>query len=129
MGTKIVWRGLPPDDLVMWPLPVVSSTRTLSPAPMWRVSPSLAVIEIPPRQADDILPARRPVPAVLVVRGGLAEYDGDRRQAFRHLAGARLLDPVDLDVAEMQLAIRILVQIVNTHRSTLPQVLAVTLIL
>jgi hypothetical protein len=39
---------LSPDDLVMWPLPVVSSTRTISPAPMWRVSPSLAVIEIPP---------------------------------------------------------------------------------
>jgi len=47
-GTKIVWRGLSPDDLVMWPLPVVSSTSTISPAPMWRVSPSLAVIEIPP---------------------------------------------------------------------------------
>jgi integrase/recombinase XerC len=32
----------------MWPLPVVSSTKTISPAPMWRVSPSLAVIETPP---------------------------------------------------------------------------------
>jgi hypothetical protein len=39
-GTKIVWRGLSPDDLVMWPLPVVSSTRAISPAPMWRVSPT-----------------------------------------------------------------------------------------
>jgi hypothetical protein len=39
---------LSPDDPVMWPLPVVFSTRTISPAPMWRVSPSLAVIEIPP---------------------------------------------------------------------------------
>jgi len=34
IGTKIVWRGLAPDDLVMWPLPVVSSTRTISPAPI-----------------------------------------------------------------------------------------------
>jgi hypothetical protein len=47
-GTKIVCRGPWPDDLVMWPLPVVSSTNTISPAPMWRVSPSLAVIEMPP---------------------------------------------------------------------------------
>jgi hypothetical protein len=48
IGTKIVWRGLSPDDLVMWPLPVVSSTRTITPAPIWHVSRSLAVIEMPP---------------------------------------------------------------------------------
>jgi hypothetical protein len=36
IGTKIVWRGLSPDDLVMWPLPVVSSTKTISSAPIWR---------------------------------------------------------------------------------------------
>ena len=34
IGTKIAWRGLSPDDLVMWPLPVVSSTKTISPAPI-----------------------------------------------------------------------------------------------
>jgi hypothetical protein len=34
IGTKIVWRGLSPDDLVMWPFPVVSSTRTISPRPI-----------------------------------------------------------------------------------------------
>ena len=55
-------------------------------------------------QADHVLPARRPVPAALVVRGGLPEHDAGRRQAFRQSAGGRLLDPVDLYVAEMRLA-------------------------
>jgi hypothetical protein len=94
IGTKIVWRGLSLDDLAMWPLPAVSSTRTISPAPMWRVSPSLRGDRDPTRQADHILAARRSVPAVLVVCGGFAEQNAGRRQAFRHLAGGRLLDPV-----------------------------------
>jgi hypothetical protein len=38
---------------------------------------------------------------------------------FDSLPVGRLLDPVDLDIAEMRLAIGILVQIVDTHRSTL----------
>src|SRR5260370_26146491 len=73
----------------------------------------------PTSQTDHILPAGWPVPGVFEVRGGFAEHDAGRRQAFRDFAGGRLLDPLDLDVAEMRLAIGILVQIVNTHRSTL----------
>src|SRR5580704_1606723 len=72
----------------------------------------------PTRQTDHILPAWRAVPAVFVVRGGLAEHDAARRQAFRQSAGGGLLHPVDLDVAEMRLAVGILVQIVNTHGAT-----------
>src|SRR5215469_3946975 len=71
------------------------------------------------RQTDHILPSGRSVPAVFIVGGGFAEHDAARRQAFRQLARGRLLDPVDLDVAEMRLAIGILVKIVDTHRSTL----------
>src|SRR5215472_1137712 len=70
-------------------------------------------------QTDHILPSGRSVPAVFIIRGGFAKHDAGRRQAFRQLARGRLLDPVDLDVAEMRLAIGILVQIVDTHRSTL----------
>src|SRR5215469_5096512 len=70
-------------------------------------------------QTDHILPSGRSVPAVFIVGGGFAEHDAARRQAFRQLARGRLLDPVDLDVAEMRLAIGILVKIVDTHRSTL----------
>src|SRR5215467_8249004 len=71
------------------------------------------------RQTDHILPSGRSVPAVFIVGGGFAEHDAGRRQAFRQLARGRLLDPVDLDIAEMRLAVGILVQIVDTHRSTL----------
>src|SRR5437016_5553975 len=73
----------------------------------------------PTRQIDYVLPAGRSMPAVLVVRVGFAEHDAGRRQAFRQFVGGRLLDPVDLDVAEVRLAIGILVHIVNTHRGTL----------
>src|SRR5215472_17016859 len=70
-------------------------------------------------QTDHILPSGRSVPAVFIVGGGFAEHDAARRQAVRQLARGRLLDPVDLDVAKMRLAIGILVQVVDTHRSTL----------
>src|ERR1700730_14930691 len=41
------WRSFPSMALERWPLPVVSSTRMTSPAPMTRLSPSLAVIWTP----------------------------------------------------------------------------------
>src|ERR1700730_4303463 len=47
-GTKIERRILPPTDFDRWPLPVISSTSTTSPAPIVRASPSLAVICTPP---------------------------------------------------------------------------------
>src|SRR5215472_1907699 len=71
------------------------------------------------RQTNHILPSGRPVPAVFIVRGGFTEHDTGRRQPFRQLARGYLLNPVDLDVAEMRLATSILVQIVDTHRSSL----------
>src|SRR5215469_8849300 len=70
-------------------------------------------------QTDHILPSGRSVPAVFIVGGGFAEHDAGRRQALRQLARGRLLDPVDLNVAEMRLAIGILVKVMDTHRSTL----------
>ena len=45
-GMKRLWRILP-RPFERWPLPVVSSTSSTSPAPMSRVSPSLAVIRTP----------------------------------------------------------------------------------
>src|SRR5207247_1256998 len=46
-GTKMQWRGLPSSALERCPFPHVSSTRITSPAPIRRVSPSLAVICTP----------------------------------------------------------------------------------
>src|SRR5215207_2815916 len=45
--TKMQWRRRSLTALLRWPLPVVSSTRMTSPAPMMRASPSLAVICTP----------------------------------------------------------------------------------
>ena len=46
-GTKMQWRIFPSTAFDRWPLPLVSSTRITSPAPMIRASPSLAVICTP----------------------------------------------------------------------------------
>ena len=48
MGTKIEWRIWPEMALEKCPLPDVSSTSSTSPAPMMRVSPSLAWMLTPP---------------------------------------------------------------------------------
>jgi hypothetical protein len=48
IGTKIEWRILPEMALEKCPLPEVSSTSSTSPAPMMRVSPSLAWMLTPP---------------------------------------------------------------------------------
>src|SRR5437660_7329183 len=66
-------------------------------------------------EVDDVLPARRRVPVEVVGRLHLAEDDAGRRQPFRQFAGASFLDPFDLDVAEMRLAARIGVEIVDPH--------------
>ena len=58
-ATKIDRRMAPPTNLEMWPLPVVSSTSTISPGPTWRVSPSPAVMCTRGVEVDDILAARR----------------------------------------------------------------------
>src|SRR5438105_94112 len=66
-------------------------------------------------EIDDILPARRRVPVEIIVSGSLAKDDAGRRQPLRELAAAPFLDPRDLDVAEVGLAARVDVQIVNAH--------------
>src|SRR4029077_3511730 len=68
-------------------------------------------------EVDDVLPARRRVPVEVVGRLDLAEDDAGRRQPLRQFAAAALLDPFDLDVAEMRLAVRIGVKIVDPHRA------------
>src|SRR4051794_29441822 len=67
-------------------------------------------------EIDDVLPARRRMPVEIVVRLHLAEDDPRGRQTFRQFAGSPLLDPVDLDVAEMGLALVVDIEIVNAHR-------------
>ena len=81
----------------MWPLPVVSSTKTISPAPMWRVSPSLAVIEIPPtrlRRADsnDASLVARLVDSLLVeLSGSSSRYPLAYLRRFEHFKGSKCL--------------------------------------
>src|SRR5712675_1143404 len=109
-GTKMQLRILPPTAFDRCPLPVVSSTKITSPAPITRASPSLAVI---------CTPARCGMPVEIVIRLHLAEDDAGGGQPLGQLAGAALLDPFDLDVAEMRLALGIGIKIVDPHRRLL----------
>src|ERR1051326_7645759 len=70
-------------------------------------------------EIDDVLPARRRVPVEIVIGLHLAENDAGGGQSFRQFPGAALLDPLDLDVAEMRLALGIGVQVVDPHRRLL----------
>ena len=71
-------------------------------------------------EVDDVLPARRRVPVEVIGRLHLAEDDAGRRQPLRQFAAGSLLDPFDLDVAEMRLAARIGRKIVDPHRGISP---------
>src|ERR1700732_2248409 len=66
-------------------------------------------------KVDDVLPPGCGMPAEIVGRRDLAEDDAGRRQALGELARARLLDPFDLDVAEVRLAVRVGVEVVYPH--------------
>src|SRR5665213_3260620 len=66
-------------------------------------------------EIDDVLPPRRRVPVEIVDRRHLAEDDAGGGQPARQLAAASFLDPFDLDVAEMALALGIGVEIVDAH--------------
>src|ERR1041385_3927989 len=55
-------------------------------------------------EIDDVLPPRRRMPVEIIVAGGLAEDDAGCGKALRQLAAGPLLDPLDLDIAEMGLA-------------------------
>src|SRR5258707_9354390 len=70
-------------------------------------------------EIDDVLPARRRVPVEIVVRLYLAEDDAGGGPPLGQLAGAALLDPFDLDVAEMRLALGIGIKVVDPHRRLL----------
>ena len=65
-------------------------------------------------EVDDVLPPRRRMPVEVVIRLYLAEDDAGRRQPLRQLAAAPLLDPFDLNIAEMRLAARIGVEIMES---------------
>ena len=56
-------------------------------------------------EVDDVLPARRGMPFVVVAAGRLAEDDAGRLEGVRGLAAPALVLPFDLDVAEMRLAL------------------------
>src|SRR5262245_52075100 len=58
----------------------------------------------PAVEVDDVLPARGRMPVEIIVAAGLAENDAGRGKPLRHQAAAPLLDPFDLDVAEVRVA-------------------------
>src|SRR5882762_11136474 len=66
-------------------------------------------------EIDDVLAPGCGMPVEIVGRRDLAEDDAGRRQALGELARARLLDPLDLDVAEVRLAARVGVEAVYPH--------------
>ena len=66
-------------------------------------------------EIDDVLPARRGMPFVIVGAGRLAEDDAGRRQGGRGLAAATFVLPLDLDVAEVGLAVGVDIQVMDAH--------------
>src|SRR5580658_1526460 len=64
-------------------------------------------------EIDDVLAARRRVPAEIVLGLGLAKDDAGRRQFLRQFAAAPLLGPIDLDVAEMRLTTGVGVEVMD----------------
>src|SRR5262249_21177226 len=75
-------------------------------------------------EIDNVLPAGCGMPIEVVGRRDLAKDDAGRRQALGQLSRARLFDPLDLDVPEMGLAVRISVEIVYPHQLRLLRKLA-----
>jgi hypothetical protein len=86
-----------------------------SPAPITRLSPSLAVIFTPASRLTMYCRRGAGCQSRLVLGLGLAEDDAGRRQALRQFAAAALFDPFDLDVAEVRLAIGVGVEVVDAH--------------
>ena len=115
IGMKIEWRILFSMWSERWPLPVVSSTRITSPAAMKRLSPSLAVIFTPASRLTMYCRRGAGCQVDVVLGLGLAKDDAGRRQFLRQFAAAPLLDPFDLDVAEMRFAVGVGVEIVDLH--------------
>src|ERR1700730_16177365 len=66
-------------------------------------------------EVDDVLPARRGMPVEVIVAWALAENDAGCRQALGKPAAVPLLDPGDLDIAEMRFAVGVDIEVVNAH--------------
>src|ERR1051325_9740378 len=66
-------------------------------------------------EIDDVLPPRRRVPIDIVLGLGLAKDDTRHRQFSRQFAAPPFLDPFDLDIPEMRLALGVGVEIVDAH--------------
>ena len=112
---KIEWRILPSTWSEGCPLPVVSSTRMISPGPMNRLSPSLAV---------SFTPASRLTMYWRRGAGCQSRWCSPRvSRKMTPFAGRRLesllrgaLRPLDLDVAEVRFALGVGVEVVDAHR-------------
>src|SRR5271165_6799639 len=74
-------------------------------------------------EIDDVLPAWRRMPVEIVGRRHLAKDDAVGREPLRQFAAWRFLDPLDLDVAPMRLAVGVGIKIVDSH-STPPLAIA-----
>src|ERR671930_171398 len=64
-------------------------------------------------EVDDVLAAGRRVPVEIILGLGLAEDDPGGGKALGELAAAPLLNPLDLDVPEVRLAVGVGIQIVD----------------
>src|SRR5262249_5280196 len=69
-------------------------------------------------EIDDVLTARRGMPFVVVRAGRLAKDDAGGGKRVRGLAAATFVLPLNLDVAEMRLALVVDIEIVNAHESS-----------
>src|ERR1035437_3774209 len=75
-------------------------------------------------EVDDVLPARRGMPGIVVGAGRDAKDDAGSRQALGHLAAGAFLGPFHLDVAEMGLSGVVDVAVVDAHLSSSPSILS-----
>src|SRR5215469_14344573 len=66
-------------------------------------------------EVDDVLPARRRVPRIVIAARRFAEDDAGRLEGRRGLAAGALILPFDLDVAEMSLALVVDIKVMDAH--------------
>src|SRR6516225_5595080 len=66
-------------------------------------------------EIDDVLAAGCRMPIEVVGWRDFAENDAGRRQALGQLTRARLLDPLDFDVPEVRLTVRVRIEVVYPH--------------
>jgi len=66
-------------------------------------------------KVDDVLPPGRRMPVEIVVGLDLTKDDAGRRQTLRQLAGIAFRDPIDFNISEMRLAVRVDIKVVYAH--------------